>query len=79
MRFVRVRGTLTGGGIDIQLLGSGDRHIAFNEPGVPSTARRGGRAGSSYKGSAASDFFGEENVPVKRSRWVSAPFSRHEK
>ncbi len=55
------------GGIDIQVLGIGRTgHIGFNEPGSPSLSRtRLIYLDSITKADAASDFFGEENVPVR--------------
>ena len=53
------------GGIDFQLLGIGrSGHVGFNEPG----SGRGSRTRLIYldtvtRADAASDFFGEENVP----------------
>jgi glucosamine-6-phosphate deaminase len=55
------------GGIDFMLLGIGrSGHIGFNEPGSP----RGSRThlvflDSITRADAASDFFGEENVPIE--------------
>lgn len=53
------------GGIDIQLLGVGRTgHIGFNEPGSPPTSRtRLITLDQVTRADAASDFFGEENVP----------------
>jgi len=53
------------GGIDIQLLGVGlSGHIGFNEPGSARTSRtRRVILDRITRRSAASDFFGEENVP----------------
>jgi len=55
------------GGIDIQLLGIGRTgHIGFNEPGSSSTSRtRLITLDSITRRDAASDFFGEENVPQR--------------
>ena len=53
------------GGIDIQILGIGlSGHIGFNEPGSPRDSRtRRVRLDRITRRNAASDFFGEENVP----------------
>ncbi|MFW6133609.1 MAG: PIG-L family deacetylase, partial [Planctomycetota bacterium] len=53
------------GGIDFQLLGIGRTgHIGFNEPGSPRDSRtRRVRLDRVTRLDAASDFFGEENVP----------------
>ena len=53
------------GGIDLQLLGIGRTgHIGFNEPGSPPESRtRLITLDSVTRGDAASDFFGEWNVP----------------
>ena len=53
------------GGIGIQLLGIGlTGHIGFNEPGsLPDTRTRLVRLDEITRKNAASDFFGEENVP----------------
>lgn len=53
------------GGIDLQLMGIGRTgHIGFNEPGSPATSRtRLIRLDRMTRLDAASDFFGEENVP----------------
>ncbi len=55
------------GGIDIQILGIGRTgHIGFNEPGSPPTSRtRLMYLDSITRSDAASDFFGEENVPIR--------------
>ena len=55
------------GGIDIQLLGIGKTgHIVFNEPGSPIDSRtRLITLDQVTRVDAASDFFGEENVPSK--------------
>jgi glucosamine-6-phosphate deaminase len=55
------------GGIDLQLLGIGRTgHIGFNEPGSKKDSRtRMITLDSLTRGDAASDFFGEENVPRK--------------
>lgn len=55
------------GGIDLQLLGIGRTgHIGFNEPGSPpdSTTRKI-FLDQITRSDAASDFFGEENVPMR--------------
>ncbi len=53
------------GGIDLQILGIGRTgHIGFNEPGSPRHSRtRMVTLDPVTRGDAASDFFGEENVP----------------
>ena len=53
------------GGIDLQILGIGRTgHIGFNEPGSPRDSRtRCLRLDKVTRKDAASDFFGEENVP----------------
>ena len=53
------------GGIDIQILGIGRTgHIGFNEPGSPRDSRtRRIQLDTISRKDAASDFFGEENVP----------------
>ena len=53
------------GGIDLQILGIGRTgHIGFNEPGSPRDSRtRLIRLDRVTRKDAASDFFGEENVP----------------
>jgi len=53
------------GGIDVQVLGIGLRgHIGFNEPGSrPDSRTRRVRLDRITRKDAASDFFGEENVP----------------
>lgn len=55
------------GGIDFQLLGIGrSGHIGFNEPGSPRASRtRLVFLDSITRADAASDFFGEENVPLE--------------
>ncbi|MYA76753.1 MAG: glucosamine-6-phosphate deaminase, partial [Gemmatimonadetes bacterium] len=55
------------GGIGIQLLGIGRTgHIGFNEPGsLPNTRTRLIRLDESTRKDAASDFFGEDNVPIE--------------
>ena len=55
------------GGIDIQLLGIGKTgHIGFNEPGSPIDSKtRLITLDHSTRVDAASDFFGEENVPKR--------------
>ncbi|NJB72251.1 glucosamine-6-phosphate deaminase [Saonia flava] len=55
------------GGIDIQILGIGRTgHIGFNEPGSSITSKtRIIRLDRVTRLDAASDFFGEENVPTK--------------
>ncbi len=55
------------GGIDLQILGIGRTgHIGFNEPGSPTTAARGSSHLTQVtRQDAASDFFGEENVPMQ--------------
>ncbi|MCL4219981.1 MAG: glucosamine-6-phosphate deaminase [Phycisphaerales bacterium] len=55
------------GGIDLQLLGIGRTgHIGFNEPGSPRDSRtRLITLDKVTRGDAASDFFGEANVPRK--------------
>ena len=55
------------GGIGIQLLGIGRTgHIGFNEPGSLSDTRtRLVRLEENTRKDAASDFFGEENVPIE--------------
>lgn len=55
------------GGIDLQLLGIGRTgHIGFNEPGSTETSKtRLVRLDRVTRLDAASDFFGEENVPTK--------------
>jgi glucosamine-6-phosphate deaminase len=55
------------GGIDILLLGLGrSGHIGFNEPGSPRDSRtRLVFLDSITRADAASDFFGEENVPLE--------------
>ncbi len=57
----------TVGGIGIQLLGVGRTgHIGFNEPGsLPGTRTRLIRLDEITRNDAASDFYGEENVPVE--------------
>ena len=53
------------GGIDLQVLGIGrSGHIGFNEPGSPRDSRtRAIRLDHITRNDAASDFFGESNVP----------------
>ena len=53
------------GGLDLQLLGIGRTgHIGFNEPGSPADSRtRLIALDRATRRDAASDFFGEENVP----------------
>ena len=53
------------GGIDFQILGIGRTgHVGFNEPGSPRNSRtRRIRLDKVTRKDAASDFFGEENVP----------------
>ena len=55
------------GGLDIQILGIGRTgHIGFNEPGSSSQSiTRLVNLDSITRMDAASDFFGEENVPIK--------------
>ena len=55
------------GGIDLQILGIGRTgHIGFNEPGSPRDSRtRMVTLDPVTRRDAASDFFGEENVPVQ--------------
>ena len=55
------------GGIGIQLLGIGRTgHIGFNEPGsLPDTRTRLIRLDEITRKDAASDFYGEENVPIE--------------
>jgi glucosamine-6-phosphate deaminase len=55
------------GGIDLQILGIGRTgHIGFNEPGSPRDSRtRMVTLDPVTRQDAASDFFGEENVPVQ--------------
>ncbi|MCX7679955.1 MAG: glucosamine-6-phosphate deaminase [Spirochaetes bacterium] len=55
------------GGIDLQILGIGRTgHIGFNEPGSPAISRtRLIYLDSITRADAASDFFGEENVPLR--------------
>ncbi|MBP7583725.1 MAG: glucosamine-6-phosphate deaminase [Spirochaetes bacterium] len=55
------------GGVDIQILGIGRTgHIGFNEPGSPAVSRtRLIYLDSITKADAASDFYGEENVPER--------------
>jgi glucosamine-6-phosphate deaminase len=55
------------GGIDLQLMGIGRTgHIGFNEPGSARNSRtRMIRLDRMTRLDAASDFFGEENVPVR--------------
>jgi glucosamine-6-phosphate deaminase len=55
------------GGLDLQILGIGRTgHIAFNEPGSPLTSKtRLIALDYVTRSDAASDFFGEENVPRK--------------
>ena len=55
------------GGLDIQILGIGRTgHIGFNEPGSSSQSMtRLVNLDSITRMDAASDFFGEENVPIK--------------
>ncbi len=57
----------TVGGIDFQLLGIGQSgHIGFNEPGSGQTSRtRLIMLDTMTRRSAASDFFGEDNVPLE--------------
>src|ERR1700685_2438588 len=54
------------GGIDLQILGIGRTgHIGFNEPGSPRDSRtRLVTLDPVTRQDAASDFFGEENVPI---------------
>jgi len=56
-----------GGGIDLQLLGIGRTgHIGFNEPGSPATSpTRLIFLDHITRADAASDFYGEENVPQR--------------
>ena len=58
---------LDAGGIDIQILGIGRTgHIGFNEPGSNRTSRtRMITLDRMTRQDAASDFFGEENVPLR--------------
>ncbi len=53
------------GGLDLQILGIGrSGHIGFNEPGSAKTSRtRRVKLDTITRKDAASDFFGEENVP----------------
>jgi len=55
------------GGIDFQLLGVGrSGHVGFNEPGSPRSSRtRLVFLDTITRADAASDFFGEENVPLE--------------
>ena len=55
------------GGIDLQILGIGRTgHIGFNEPGSPRDSRtRMVTLDPVTRQDAASDFFGEENVPLQ--------------
>ncbi len=55
------------GGIDFQLLGVGrSGHVGFNEPGSPRDSRtRLVFLDTITRADAASDFFGEENVPLE--------------
>ena len=55
------------GGIDIQILGIGRTgHIGFNEPGSPRNSHtRMVTLDSITRRDAASEFFGEENVPIQ--------------
>ena len=55
------------GGIDIQILGIGRTgHVGFNEPGSSVTSKtRLIRLDQVTRSDAASDFFGEENVPAR--------------
>lgn len=61
------RRILAAGGIDLQLLGVGRTgHIGFNEPGSPRDSRtRLITLDRITRADAASDFFGERNVPRK--------------
>jgi glucosamine-6-phosphate isomerase len=66
------------GGIDLQILGIGRTgHVGFNEPGSPprNSRTRLITLDSVTRMDAASDFFGEWNVPRRRSPWAWAPSS----
>nr|WP_251979667.1 6-phosphogluconolactonase [Salinibacter ruber] len=65
------------GGIDLMLLGIGrSGHVGFNEPGSGRQTRtRQVILDEITRKDAASDFFGEANVPRRRSRWAWAPSS----
>ena len=69
------------GGIDIQLLGIGRTgHIGFNEPGSSKTSStRLITLDKVTRGDAASDFFGEDNVPRRAiTMGVGSILSAHE-
>src|SRR5882724_3216505 len=59
--------TLAAGGVDFQILGSGQTgHSGFNEPGSSATSRtRLVTLDTITRRVAAADFFGAENVPTE--------------